>query len=421
MNKFDFLNHTWMFRVIISFVFIIISIMAHSQEPALDSVINNKIEETELLFQENNYNIVINNYHDLIPVLIENNKQDYLISVYIYIGRAYSSILSYKDAIKYYQLAEEIARESNDTENLVIVNNTIGNVYLMLGDYEIALEYYNKSLKYAKTTSEERLIAYTYIGIGNAYNELHNTKESIIYFNYALKQYTEVNDTSGIIILLYSIANVHFIEGDNRKALNYLFNAEKYISSNNIYAYAKVYHLLSEVYEAESVLDSTLLYSEKSNFYAEKSNDILLQRGNAFIQQQIYEQKKDFNTAYKKAMLYKQLNDSINIDNKVKDVYNYNLQKERIKYDNKLLIKEKEIIIGKTKLIFSLIFGALFLIFSIVFFFQKKQESRANKILVKQNIEIAESERLLSEMNIAKTTVRKKNIQKKIYLITTIR
>ena len=130
------------------------------------------------------------------------------------------------------------------------------------------------------------------------------------------------------------------------------------------------------------MIDSALMFTERSCQYAIDEKDILLQRENALLQQRIFEQKKDFSKAYKKAIIYKRLNDSINIEIKIKDVYNYKHQIADIKYDKKLLLKEKEIESQRIKLIFAIIIGLLSSFFGVVFFIKRNQKSKANKFLV---------------------------------------
>ena len=248
------------------------------------------------------------------------------------LGVDYRRIDANRTALDYNQealkLAETVAEPDLGLRRSIAVSlNSMGNIYLLLKQYDLAIERFKKSQEIERSINNELGLAINYQNIGYAKDAQGKFDEALIYFKKSLEINNKVNNTFGQIICKSSIANMYIKQGKPADAMQMIkgnlvsakkLGNKKYLS----YEYLNLGWAQSKLglfKEAEKNLNEGLKISEKYNLTSSLSY--------AYSHlSELYESKKDYNTALK---YYK-----------LSDEFEKKISNERtIQYVNDLIIK----------------------------------------------------------------------------------
>jgi tetratricopeptide (TPR) repeat protein len=206
--------------------------------------------------------------------IIDKNKlENYRWYSYTYFGDFYEKINNIPKAIYYDQIAYDLALKKNKGSWLGMCLNNTGNAYAKGKQYKQALGYYYRGLPYLKKDNNESFLCDSYDGIASVMYHTGKLDSAAYYAKNSLKL------------------------AENRNFSNY---------------YLVSCQLLSNIYTAENLADSTVIYQGKllvmkdSIYSQEKARQIEnLTVMEKFRQKTLQEQKRieEKNTTYKLNML----------------------------------------------------------------------------------------------------------------------
>lgn len=344
---------------------------------------------------------------------------------------------NYTKAIKLYIRA--IEEDGNAREKAIILNR-IGRIYTYLGNYDEALHYYAQALDLSKKHADSMHIALVLNNIGIVHNKIGNTNKALKYFQQSLKikQYLGENQASTI----NNIGNLYWRTGEFGKSLmeykksyqiafDHLDSNEMAISLNNIglcygrthdfeqaIAYyekslilkekqheklgvAITYNNMAFCYRQMNKLYEALSYSKKSLEIAENigAREQIINSLHSISLN--YALLQDFQQAYHFQLLFKEMSDS---------VFNLESENKIAEIESRFQLKEKEQIIQsleKEKKLrsfvqISLIIGLLFIILlSVVIFYSYRLQIKNTK----QKLKIARETRKINKLTIEKNSL----------------
>jgi len=312
----------------------------------------------------------------------------------------YNALDNTKDSIKDFTIAE--------------MYNKTGWVNLELNSYDNAKRYFYKAQKTMPDSMKySARMASIYNNLGIVYHKQASYQEALFYYKKALNIFGKLKDLHGLSIGEINTGIINFKNGKLNEsqaafeqALIYAKNSHK--KSDKIVAYIN----LGKVANKRFQYSKAISYFEVALMESRKIEDKRLERKSLYGLSVSYEFMQDWRYSLKYFKLFSQIKDSI-FDQEMASKFaemQTRFETHQKEQENKNLRTEKAYQLEKIETKNKLLFFSLLLIFSlaifgIVFFIQKRNQFNANKALLKKNIEIVKSEKVLNE---TKTSLEKK-------------
>ncbi len=390
-----------------------------------------------------------------ISVVAKDNRTDSLISVInaqseiIIVDSlnksAYNFIVlgNYKHAIDLVQQSLYKSKAIGYKKGMAVAYSRMGTALLQLSDLSASLNYLEKSLQISEEIHEDRILAGVLSNIGSIYNTQKRYDKSLEYYRKANDIFIEYDEEVSCANMLNNIGLVQYYKKEYDSALDSYYRALEFKSKHSdslglatiysniglIYAdignnsmalknyktalivsvklddrvsIGRVCNNFGDYYLKQNKLDSAKFYYFKS---LEASKSILRKASMRFSYEklaELYEKQNEFETAFHYYRLFTQINDSIFTAQIVENLANLEVRKEILQREQKIELLNKDKLLKESEIarqryfIFSLIFlVGITITFLLVFFFQKREKSKANVILLNTNLEIVESEKQL--------------------------
>lgn len=263
-------------------------------------------------------------------------------------GVAARYMADYETAVSYYQKALKVAEEHNNPLNIEIACNGLGNVYMNIpGQEDLGVTYFERALNTAKEEGNKRGTAMNYFSLINIYDTKNDHIKAREYLNKLAKLNHEMDDKFGIGLTKKLFGISYLNEGkDLELAQTYLLEAKKIFRSlNNVvqeadvnYNLAKLHHHLGEDTYAIKLLNEGMQTAKEL-----KSKQLIIS-----ISQLLYEIHKynqDYNQALTNHVLWRDYQDSLNLQQQEIEVLALNKQYDLEKKESEIasLKKEKQI------------------------------------------------------------------------------
>jgi CHAT domain-containing protein/Tfp pilus assembly protein PilF len=129
-------------------------------------------------------------------------NSEYLIFIYLSIGKIYSLIGDYSNAEEYYSNALILFREIKafseiNKKSTIILYNSLGVLYKKKRNYNTAITQYHKAIQISSEIDIE-MLSILFNNIANVYREMKNFKLSEKYFELAIKENKKLNKNDSI-------------------------------------------------------------------------------------------------------------------------------------------------------------------------------------------------------------------------------
>ncbi len=227
--------------------------------------------------------------------LEEERIKDYILAAtYGNLGDIYEALGKAKEALDYYEKANEIMEEiakknpiEQNRRNLAISYGKLGDIYTKLGKAKQALQYYENDLKISEeiarknpTEKNRRNLAISYGKLGDIYTAVGKAKQALQYYENDLKISEEIakqNPTEEnrreLAISYGKLGDIYTNLGKSKKALDYFEKDNKIMeeivkqnpTEQNRRDLAISYSKLGDLYATLGKAKVVLEYFEKSN------------------------------------------------------------------------------------------------------------------------------------------------------------
>ena len=324
------------------------------------------------LFQEKRDSAIFYFYKSLYYLKLVNDI-DHVASTKANIATVFLYQNKYNKALELYQESLINFINSGSIKEQAVIYNNIGKVFQKKGENNEAIKYFLKSIELKDIEKDDLSIAYTFSNIGRSYSNLGNNElaeknllKALDILNYHDDKYS-IAITSFYLgehylsILEFEKSNIYFQQSINISSANKYYN----ILKNN-------YLLLTKLYEARGNYKQALKY----HYLFENIKDTVLNAEDKRI-------LLEFETKYETDKKNNEI-DRLNIDNTTKE--------EKL-YTRTLL------------LFFFIIAFVLLLLLVLIILLQKRNLSKANTFLLKQNIEAVKTENELKQLKSEVTQV----------------
>ncbi len=318
------------------------------------------------------YNVSSQLFYEALDIAEKNNFKILKASCYNGIAIISSIQKDYSKAIEIYNKSLAIYQQSNNLSGLGSVYNNMGLVYLDQKNNTIALKFFLKALNINKSIFNDFGIATNCENIGLIYNDIGNYKLALVYFSKALNLWYSHHDDNSISINLGYIGN----------SLNM---QKKY-----------------------TIAIDTL---KRGLSFANIANSQTSKRDNSSYLSFAYEQLNDFKNSLYYYKLAKELTDSIQNNEKTKQIteiqlsYGFNQLKMQDSIKHQLEVQVKENQLSTEKNYKYIISSVLFIIVALLFFVYKNynEKNKANIIITEQkNIVESKQKEILDSISYAR-------------------
>ncbi|HLS12765.1 MAG TPA: histidine kinase [Flavobacteriaceae bacterium] len=312
-------------------------------------------------------------------------------------GVAARYMADYETAVTYYQIALKIAEETNSPLNIEIACNGLGNVYMNIpGQEDLGISYFERALRTAESAGNKRGIAMNYFSLINIYDLKEEHQKSREYLNKLAQLNHELNDQLGIG-LTHKLFGVSYLnEGieldlskeylEKSKQIFQTINNPLQVSDVN-FNLAKLHHTLGDNPYAIQLLNDAMLTAKQL-----KNKGLIISISNLLFK--IHKAEQDFEQALTNHMLWRDYQDSLNLQQQQLEVLALNNKYDFDKKESEIATLKKEQQINSVLLesqrnklrsrstiliLIASLFATLFIIF-----FQKSQ----NRKMVKKSADI---------------------------------
>ena len=283
-------------------------------------------------------------------------------------------------------LAETVEKPNLGLRRSIAVSlNSMGNIYLLLKQYDLAIERFKKSQEIERSINNELGLAINYQNIGYAKEAQGKTEEALEYFKKSIDINTRINNTFGKIICNSSIANIYIKQNKPQKAIA-LININLVAAKKNgnkkylAYEYLNLGWAQSKLNlfsDAEKNLNEGLKIAKTYNFSSALSY--------AYSHlSELYENKKDFNSALKYYKLSDEFERKISNERTIQYVNDLIIKYDSERQNNQIksLAKQNEISklqLIKNKNIWIIVFVTLTLLLAVLYFLYRQRLHKKEK------------------------------------------
>lgn len=237
-------------------------------------------------------------------------------------------------ALEYYFLSLEINEELGKKAGMASNLSNIGIIYKNQGNYEKALGYYRKALQINEEIGRKRGMASNYGNLGMIYYNQDHYEEALDYHLQALKIREDLGDKRGVASSYHQIGQAYMELGDYTQALEYLSGSLKIYEDIGIKA-DRTYPMIciGETYRKRNQLPKARKHLRAGIDLAQQTGLLTNVRDGAKQLAQVEKELGNYEEAYKAHVLFKQMADSLNNEERVKKITRleaeYEFRKER--------------------------------------------------------------------------------------------
>lgn len=342
-------------------------------------------------------------------------QQKKIIEAYNKSALIYQSLYDYRTSYEFLIKALILCEKVNYKSYEPRIYNNIGNIYYRFKKFDLAKFYYTKALNICQDTTA---IVHILSNLGTTEAEIGNIDSAFFFLDNALqisKRHNKINFGS----IMNNIALAYYNEKQYDSTFHYvqiaLDEARQHSDLESEAMYLSNFgHLFFEI----SKIDSTLHYINLSNVIAEKNNFFQTLAGNYLLLSKIEKSKGHYKNSLAYFEMHAMLQDSVFSTEKFGEInqlhHLYEISKANQMIEQ-LVIEQKikERTIHYQKIIGYIIFGVVLLlsVVLLLIYSQKRNLSRAYKVLFEKNLEIINLQEKTSEKNQEKKKSFVQNIQ----------
>lgn len=311
-----------------------------------------------------------------------------------------------EEALRYYSLAEKLAKEINLAEEIPKIMINLANIFTDEKQYNKAIEYLQKSCNMMKESYNQSACMGN---LGLVYNKMGDYETAMIYYDKSLEICKRIDDPDCELFPLSLMTTIYLEQENYDMALEYSFKilAKEKIRGTKTRIVVGT-NQIGQIYLSMKKFDLAFKYFDQSRMVAEEINYSGLPYTYANLSL-ASEGMENYKLALKYLWNFQNLKDSISTARKKQA-----LDEQLVKFDTEkkeqeitLLQKEKELQeaeLAKQKLTYTVIFfgGLLALIVSFIFILFYRQKVKASQQLVTMSNLINEqkTEKLIQENEI---------------------
>lgn len=181
---------------------------------------------TNIYLQNEDYNLAKEYAIRSIPLSQKNDRPDLEVMAYKYLAVINTKELNFKEALRYFSLAIELAEKINNQSELSSICINMGNFYDDQKLYDHALECYNKSANLAKITGDIDVLSSSLLHKGLMYERKNNPDLALFYYDSVVSLLKGERLYNELTSVYYNIYKLYETKKDYKNA--FLYQTEYY-------------------------------------------------------------------------------------------------------------------------------------------------------------------------------------------------
>lgn len=350
------------------------------------------------LSEENNPQKALAYLEKLNPLITKDSLATLNIRYRIRYGTVEMALGHFKKASKHFFAALNSAEKSGNTILLERALNNLAILNMKSERFEKGIEYFRKLLEIARKENDKNDEAEYLLNLSLALTQNKQYKEAE---KNLLELFSKTQNVFYKAVAANSLSYIYINSGKYAKALFYSKTAIKLADKVNrvmlkleaLTNYANALRGLKRYNEAKKIMDEILLISKKRNLrfqYVNTLGDI----------SKLYEEKKDCPNALKYFKMFSTQKDSLAGQDLKKQIQELEIKYETAKKDKEIALKNATIRRKNLILTYTFSLSILLIIFSTIVFFLYQKKKQAYEKLVRQQMEIIETDNKLLKASI---------------------
>jgi signal transduction histidine kinase len=307
------------------------------------------------------------------------------------IGKTYYVLSDYASSLDASLKLMSISSKTNYQFGIAEAYQIMGLVYLAQDNYNQAIDHFNKGLDLLLQIKYELKAGRIYFNLALCYDELGQQDKAFYYLDKAIAIAKQNKDNNLVTMTLNRTGETYFHLKRYNKALMYY---QQVIDSKlpNNWETGFAYSGMAQTYYVLGDYNKAILNAKISYELSKKVNSVWDAVRALEILSESYAAAKDYKNAYNYHLQLKKSNDSLFNSEKEKEINHLHLKQQQtysIRLENDIKNKEQAIAFSKRLLFFRNLIAVAIIIFLIVIVISNRQKTALNKILQKQNSDIA--------------------------------
>ncbi|MGM0497160.1 MAG: tetratricopeptide repeat-containing sensor histidine kinase [Bacteroidota bacterium] len=311
---------------------------------------------------------------------------------------------NYIKAIESYQKALSYHEKINNTKGTADCYNNIGLIYWNRENYQRAIDYYKTAQKLYKEVGDKFGVAHCYNNIGIILKNQDKYDSAITSYQNALDIHNKLNNNEGKASALNNLGHVYFEKNEFQKARSFFeksLKIKKEIGDRKALAssygsYAKLHYTLAD--SLQKISQKNAKYREAITFAKEelrlaKEIGLMKRKKHAYeFLSKAYAGLKDYKLAFKYHKLFKEAEDSLFNNQKMREIENLEAKYQNEKKELEIQNLENENQLKSVKLekmrmrqILSYSIILILIAFSVFLLIIRKKLKKKNQTINEQN------------------------------------
>jgi HD-GYP domain-containing protein (c-di-GMP phosphodiesterase class II)/Tfp pilus assembly protein PilF len=181
----------------------------------------------------------------------------------IALGQVYAAMDDTKNALDFYEQAQNLGDLINDSIVQVAAINNLAELYLKTQNLDRAKNGYKKALTIARSQNLKQHEFYNIYGLAQVHCALGLYQQALSYYFEALAISKEIGDSQGEVDTLLQLVHTYILTEQTSKALELLLNIQDMNLSNYPKANCEVHELLARAYEQTKDFETALFHYQQ--------------------------------------------------------------------------------------------------------------------------------------------------------------
>jgi len=308
------------------------------------------------------------------------------------LSSAYYVLSDYTSSLETSAKLMSISNKINYKLGIACSYQITGLIYSVQNRNTDAIIKFAKALKFFIDLKDDLRTSRVYFNMGICYDELAKHDSAFYYFDKSLQIAKRIGDNDVIAMVLNRIGETHFHLKNYQTALVYYRRVINSKFTNN-WEMGFAYSGIAQIDYRLGKFNDAILNAQKGLIFSAKVNSAWDAVRALEILSESYAAIKDYKHAYGYQVQLKKSNDSLFNSEKERETNRLHLkqqQADNIRLENDIKAKEQTISFSKRLLFFRNFLAICVIIFVIIIIRNNRQKTALNKILQKQNDDIAQ-------------------------------
>lgn len=343
----------------------------------------------QIAFNERGFNESLKYAESLIKLSKKLNSNIYLYRGYLQKGQALRKNGELTEAIDFLFKAAKAAEKANYPAGVGGAYIALADAYSVNDNHKNSVLYYKKAISILRHEQDSVTLATALLNAGDEYLNAKKLDSALLYFEESGKIFQEVEYIIGTAYNLGNMGMVHALKGEHRIAKNKMDLATAILKEMGDFYPIAIYDLyIADIYKENNDFERAIEYAQRS-LEVSKEHSLKEQIRDANLKlSELYDVLDDYQKAYFHQSQYLAYRDSINSEEKIREIADMRTEYEVNQRDIEIQLlkteQKNQYIIFASLAIIILLLGFL----SILYYRNSKRKQKLYSILQEQKEEI---------------------------------